>query len=803
MRNRFILLLSILLSTFATKAQLVAGDIAFIGYNTDGGVGTNDNFSFITLTDIPGSEVIYLTEEGWDNMTSDWVGTSEGHLTYTAPPAGLPCGTVVHINETGTSTFTVTGGGTAVLSSGSGWSLSGGDQVIAYQADSPEPGTEPTFIAGVHGDDGNGAPVTLDPVTKWNDSDLLFPLGTARSEQPAGLTNTVNCVSLFPAVGTELDNAKYTGTLTGTSTFLRSLINDYTNWSTDNSTAFAINPGDFSPSVTCVAPCSNPTIPSITYAPTTICDGESTTLTISGTLNDATQWHIYTGSCGGTEIGTTAGTTFDVTPAAPSTIYYIRGEGGCVTPGTCGSVTVTITAEDDPTVTYSDPIFCPNGTDPTPTIATPGGTFTVDPAGLVIDSGTGEADLSASTPDVYTITYVTSGDCPSSSELVFVIEDDEAPVPDLADLPDITAECEVTELPIPGVTDNCTADISISNDAELPLTEQGTTTITWTYDDGNGNITTQEQTIIIDDITGPSPDLAVLEDLEAECEITSLTSPGATDNCGGEVTVTNDVSLPITEQGTTVITWTYTDEKGNTTTQTQTVVIDDVTAPIPDEDPLVDFTSSCDITELPAPSATDNCGGTITATSDAIFPITEETTVTWTYDDGNGNTVTQSQNIVFAPIDVSTTLLDVVTIAANNTSADSYQWINCETNILIDGATEDTYMATENGDYAVIITEGECTDTSDCVTISNVGITVNESNEFKVYPNPTSHQHFTISHPEKIESITVIDLNGRTIQTDFIGTTGQVLLNHVASGNYFLTILTKEGTLMQTMITVQ
>ncbi|WAC01295.1 hypothetical protein N7U66_14490 [Lacinutrix neustonica] len=37
----------------------------------------------------------------------------------------------------------------------------------------------------------------------------------------------------------------------------------------------------------------------------------------------------------------------------PSTAYYVRGEGGCVTPGTCGSVSVTVNAL--PMVTYTAP----------------------------------------------------------------------------------------------------------------------------------------------------------------------------------------------------------------------------------------------------------------------------------------------------------------------------------------------------------------------------------------------------------------------------------------------------------------
>ncbi len=81
----------------------------------------------------------------------------------------------------------------------------------------------------------------------------------------------------------------------------------------------------------------------------------------------------------------------------------------------------------------------------------------------------------------------------------------------------------------------------------------------------------------IPDTTDPIADVASLPSLNAQCEITSLTAPTATDNCDGVLTATTGVSLPITSS--TTITWTYTDASGNTATQTQAVVIDDTTDP--------------------------------------------------------------------------------------------------------------------------------------------------------------------------------------------------------------------------------
>ena len=96
--------------------------------------------------------------------------------------------------------------------------------------------------------------------------------------------------------------------------------------------------------------CIDPDVPTVT-ASATICPGTNTNLTITGNLNTATEWIIYTGSCAGTQVGSTTTSTFNVSPSA-STTYYIRGEdgSGCIDEGagSCGIVTVTVEDTTDP-----------------------------------------------------------------------------------------------------------------------------------------------------------------------------------------------------------------------------------------------------------------------------------------------------------------------------------------------------------------------------------------------------------------------------------------------------------------------
>lgn len=75
-----------------------------------------------------------------------------------------------------------------------------------------------------------------------------------------------------------------------------------------------------------------------------------------------------------------------------------------------------------------------------------------------------------------------------------------------------------------------------------------------------------------------------------------------------------------------------------------------------------------------------------------------------------------------------------------NTSNAVYQWINCETSDPVPGETGQTFKATKNGEYAVVVSMGACSDTSSCYSITNVGIQdeCEKGTPFNLYPNPVS-----------------------------------------------------------------
>jgi gliding motility-associated-like protein len=105
---------------------------------------------------------------------------------------------------------------------------------------------------------------------------------------------------------------------------------------------------------------SNPSVAptSATATPNPICVGSTTNLTVNGgSLGTGAGWQWYTGSCGGTSVG--SGSTITVSPGTTTT-YFVRAEGTCNNT-TCQSVTVTVNPVVNPAWTNPSPICAAAG----------------------------------------------------------------------------------------------------------------------------------------------------------------------------------------------------------------------------------------------------------------------------------------------------------------------------------------------------------------------------------------------------------------------------------------------------------
>jgi Secretion system C-terminal sorting domain len=137
-------------------------------------------------------------------------------------------------------------------------------------------------------------------------------------------------------------------------------------------------------------------------------------------------------------------------------------------------------------------------------------------------------------------------------------------------------------------------------------------------------------------------------------------------------------------------------------------------------------------------------------------------------------------------INIGTTLSGS-TIFSNSAINTTHQWINCNTNTPIIGANVRVYIATANGNYAVIVTDQfGCSDTSACVSITSVGIAkIVANNKISIYPNP-NNSVFTIATDFNTE-ITIYDALGREVMKQNINAGKTIIdLNKEITGVYYI-----------------
>lgn len=93
-------------------------------------------------------------------------------------------------------------------------------------------------------------------------------------------------------------------------------------------------------------------------------------------------------------------------------------------------------------------------------------------------------------------------------------------------------------------------------------------------------------------------------------------------------------------------------------------------------------------------------------------------------------------------------------------SSGSYQWVTCPDYTPISGATAASYTATNNGDYALIVSQSTCSDTSICITINSLGLNENQESAFSLYPNPSSGWLFIQGEHVEFNHIKVFNVTG-------------------------------------------
>ncbi|WP_366187130.1 HYR domain-containing protein [Flavobacterium ovatum] len=346
--------------------------------------------------------------------------------------------------------------------------------------------------------------------------------------------------------------------------------------------------------------------------------------------------------------------------------------------------------------------------------------------------------------------------------------------------PIISDNCTISKLTwaYSGVTTASSAATGI-NYVGTKTFNKGITNVTYSLTDTAGNSSQCTFTVTIVDNENPiTPSLPVVT---GQCSVTA-TIPTTTDNCAGVISGTTGNPLTYSTQGTYTINWNFDDGNGNSIVVPQTVIIKDSTNPVTPT--LASITWGCNYTPA-TPTTTDNCSGTITGTTTVSFPITSTTNVPWTFDDGNGNSITINQLITIDPVLISLTSKSDVLCNGGSTGSINvsisggklnyiYSWIGPN------GFTSNSknISALKIGTYSLTTTDANgCTAIYNTTineptqlggSINKINITCKDANDGSATINPTGGK----------TPYTYLWNNGATSQT----------INNLAPGNYYVDI---------------
>lgn len=110
----------------------------------------------------------------------------------------------------------------------------------------------------------------------------------------------------------------------------------------------------------------------------------------------------------------------------------------------------------------------------------------------------------------------------------------------------------------------------------------------------------------------------------------------------------------------------------------------------------------------------------------------------------------------------------------NTQAFDSYQWLLDANEI--QGATAQNYTATANGSYTVQVTDANgCSNTSEAIVVTGVGISTTAIAGIKFYPNPVENM-LAVETPAGVTGMIVADVNGRVLFRTTL-TAGKVMVN--------------------------
>lgn len=470
-------------------------------------------------------------------------------------------------------------------------------------------------------------------------------------------------------------------------------------------------------------------LPVVTVTPATaaICAGSNVVLTATG--GTTYTWSPSTGLSG------TTGASVTATPASTQTYTITATTNGCN-----GTTTKTVTVTPLPviTVTPANTTICA-GNNVTLT-ATGGTTYTWSPStGL---SGTTGATVTANpgSTQTYTITGTTNGCSGTTTKTVTV-----TPAPTLTASAVDNSLCagEQTVLNVSGGGTYTWTGNGLSGNSGASVTANPTQTTTYGVS-STVNGCTGTTTVLVTVNTPPTVGISASANGLCIGSPSTLTANGATNFTWSGGTIGGQTTNPITVNPTQTTTYTVSGTDANGCTDTETITINvSGTAPTINAETNKDTICLGTTITLSALGATNYTwtGDGLNNTSGSEVTANPAQTTTYIVSSNDGGCNATAQVTVVVNNTPATPSISINNNMLMSSPAIYYQWyLNGQP---IDGATNQAYTPTQDGNYSV-----EVRDANGCTSMSNsfpYTTALNEASfggKVSIFPNPANNEAY-------------------------------------------------------------
>jgi hypothetical protein len=134
--------------------------------------------------------------------------------------------------------------------------------------------------------------------------------------------------------------------------------------------------------------------------------------------------------------------------------------------------------------------------------------------------------------------------------------------------------------------------------------------------------------------------------------------------------------------------------------------------------------------------------------------------------------------------------LNGITLSSANVNATAFQWIDCQGGF-VPGATSSSFTPSQNGTYALIVSENGCVDTSVCLSVNTIGIEELTLAALQIYPNPSMDGKVQVECPKAVRYV-LYDLKGNRLLSGEMQDVIALDLSTLSKGMYLIQ-LTRAG----------